>query len=83
MLRLVCKVSLNRTIRARCERHPTFDPMEEGKDYIRDRCATCRELLDLYESKISLEKAIRNFERRATPWETVRKRSRKILPLSC
>lgn len=77
MLKITCKIRLNRTVRAKCERHSKYDPAIEGKNYILDRCSTCRELLDLYESMISLEKALKNFERRAAPWERVRKSSNK------
>lgn len=78
MLRLVCKVRLTQTIRAKCVRHPSYDPATEGKNHILDRCATCRELRDLYESSISLQKAVRDFERRAAPWEAPRKKAIKL-----
>jgi phage FluMu protein Com len=77
MLKLICKVRLNQAVRAKCERHPSYDPAAEGKNHILDRCATCRELRDIYESSIALHKAVRDFERRAAPWETSRRRAPK------
>jgi hypothetical protein len=69
VLKLNCKLRMNQTIRAKCERHPDYDPSTAGRDYINDRCATCKGILDLYESKLSLEKAAKNFERRAGFWQ--------------
>lgn len=78
MLKLTYKLRLNQTIRAKCERHPAYDPSVAGKDYIEDRCATCKEILDLYESKLLLEKAVKNFERRAGSWQVTRKSIKKL-----
>ena len=76
MLKFNCRLRLNQTIRAKCDRHPAYDPSTEGKDYISDRCATCKDIFDLFEAKLSLERALRNFERRAGAWQTT-KRSAK------
>jgi len=73
MLKFHYKLRLNQAIRAKCERHPAYDPSTAGKDHINDRCATCKDILDLYESKLSLEKAVKNFERRAGSWDTSKK----------
>jgi hypothetical protein len=67
---------LNQTIKAKCERHPLYDPSAAGNDYISDRCATCKDIFELYEAKISLEKAVRNFERRAGAWQSLKVLSR-------
>ena len=72
MLRLSCKLRLNSSIRAKCDRHRAFDPSVKGQDYVQDRCATCRDIQDLYDSYLALEKAIKNFERRAGAWESPR-----------
>lgn len=77
MLKLNYKLRLNQTIRAKCERHPAYDPSTVGKDFISDRCATCKDILDLYESKIELEKAVRNFDRRAGFWQATKKQPKK------
>jgi hypothetical protein len=79
VLKFNCKLRVNQIIRAKCERHPAYDPSTAGKDYINDRCASCKDILDLYESKLSLEKAVKNFERRAGFWQTS-KRSVKATP---
>ena len=72
MLKLSYKLRLNETVKAKCERHPAYDPSTKGKDHIGDRCATCREILEFYESKVSLERAVKAFERRARSWQTLR-----------
>jgi hypothetical protein len=69
VLKFNYKLRLNQTVKAKCERHPLYDPSTAGKDYINDRCATCKDILDLYESKLSVEKAVKNFERRAGFWQ--------------
>jgi hypothetical protein len=63
---------VNQTVKAKCERHPAYDPSVAGKDYISDRCATCKEILDLYDSMLSLDRAVKHFERRATFWQISR-----------
>jgi hypothetical protein len=73
MLRLAYKARLNYKIRAKCERHPTYDPSADENNFLRDRCSKCREILDVYESYLALEKAVKYFERRVAPWEGTRK----------
>jgi len=73
MLKSICKIRVNQTIRARCERHPAYDPSTPGRDHITDRCATCRDIFDLHESKLILDRAVKNFERRAESWQAARK----------
>ncbi len=80
MLRMKYKLRVNQTVRARCERHPTYDPSTLGKDQLHDRCSTCKEILFLYEAKLSLEKAAKAFERRAEPWHAQAKPGRENAP---
>ena len=68
MLKFKLKLRLNSTVKAKCDRHPSYDPSTKGKDYIEDRCASCKDILDLYEAKIHLELALKSFERRAEAW---------------
>lgn len=68
---------MNGKVKAKCDRHPNYDPSTKGKDFINDRCGTCKEIADLYDSKTVLEKALKNFERRVVPWQTIRKSIRE------
>jgi hypothetical protein len=72
MLKFKYNLRVNQAVRARCERHPAYDPSTVGKDHIVDRCATCKDIYSLYESKVSLEKAAKNFERQAGFWQANR-----------
>ena len=76
MLKLVCKIRVNRTVRAKCDRHPSYDPATVGKDQIIDRCATCWNIHSLYESNLTLDVALREFERRAAAWDVLTERKR-------
>jgi hypothetical protein len=69
MFRLKYKRIIQENIRGRCDRHPRYNPETNGKAGITDKCSTCYSLLDLHLSRLSLEDAIRDFERRAAPWE--------------
>lgn len=68
MFRLKYKRIVAENIRGKCERHPKYNPEIDGKAAIIGRCSTCYGLLDLHLSRIRLDDAIREFERRAAPW---------------
>lgn len=78
MLRLTYTIKLNERIRAKCSRHPRYNPEIDGRGGITDRCAGCYSLYDLYQAKTELEDSVRQFLRRAGPWtrpRSPRKRS--------
>lgn len=79
MFRLKYKRTVVENIRGRCERHPKYNPETDAKTAIIGRCSTCYSLLDLHLSRIRLDDAIREFERRAAPW--VVRTTRKKTPL--
>lgn len=78
MLRISYKLRLNESVRAKCERHPAYDPSEAGKDYIADRCSTCKEIFDVYEAKVSLDRAVKTFLMRVEPWRKSGRIARSI-----
>ena len=68
MLKIDYKRTVKERVRARCSRHPKYNPEKDGKAGLQDRCATCYALLELHEARLMLDDAIRHFERRAAPW---------------
>jgi hypothetical protein len=73
VFRFNVKIRVSQRGRAKCSRHPHFDPSAEGFDVIRDSCSTCKDIKYLFEAQVALERATRDFVRRATPWEARRK----------
>ena len=67
------KVKIDERIRAKCQRHPRYNPERDGREGIRGACSTCHTLFDLYNSRIELDRAIRDFLRQSGPWARVRK----------
>ena len=75
MLRFDLTLRKTFKVRARCERHPQFDPSHPEGAVLRDRCATCKEIMGLQDAREAFANALRDLERRASAWE-VRKSSR-------
>ena len=67
------KVKIDERIRAKCQRHPRYNPERDGSEGIRGSCSTFHTLFDLYTARIELDRAIRDFLRRSGPWAEVRK----------
>jgi hypothetical protein len=59
-------------VKAKCERHPRYNPEREGRGGIKGGCSTCFSLFDLHQARLSLDAAHREFLRRALPWTRVR-----------
>lgn len=66
------KVKIDERIRAKCQRHPRYNPERDGREAIRGACSTCFNLYDLYTARIDLDRAIRDFLRRSGPWARAR-----------
>jgi hypothetical protein len=79
MLKIVIREAIRERVQAKCSRHPRYDTERDGRAAIVDRCATCFSLLDLYQAKITLEQTIRDFRRRASPWQ-IRTETKKSRP---
>lgn len=52
-------------MKAKCERHPRYNPEREGRGGIKGGCSTCFSLFDLHQARLSLDAAHREFLRRA------------------
>lgn len=72
LFKLRYKEKINEAVTAKCPRHPRFDPEQDGRAGLKDRCSTCYELLALHQSRLDLDLAIREFRRRAAPWQNTR-----------
>lgn len=55
-------LTLKIDVRAKCERHPGYDPAKEGQGGIRAGCRRCEALLEVY---LSTYDALRNVETEA------------------
>lgn len=58
-----------------------YDPERDGRGGIRGGCSTCFALFDLYQARLSLDIAHREFLRRAIPWTNVRARQKEAQSL--
>jgi hypothetical protein len=71
------KLKVAERVKAKCERHPRYNPEREGRGGIKGGCSTCFSLFDLHQAKLSLDAAHREFLRRASPWTPVRRSGTK------
>jgi hypothetical protein len=75
------KLKVAERVKAKCERHPRYNPEREGRGGIKGGCSSCFSLFDLHQARLSLDAAHREFLRRALPWTRVRRsRTKPQLP---
>jgi hypothetical protein len=74
MLEFTYRVAIKKRVKAVCQKHPRFDPETKGRGGIVGGCTTCAALCDLQETRLKLDAAVREFERRAAPWVVVRRK---------
>lgn len=79
MLQFTYKLKLTERVKAKCSRHPRYNPEKDGRAGIRGGCSTCFSLYDLHQARLALDVAQREFVRRAAPWER-RRESRQKKP---
>jgi hypothetical protein len=68
MLQFTYKLKITERVKGKCGRHPRYNPEKDGRAGIRGACSCCFSLYDLYQARIALDTAQREFIRRATPW---------------
>jgi len=68
MLKFTYKQIIRERVRAKCQRHPRYNPEKDGRSGIKGGCSTCYSLHDLHQARLRLDSAIHDFVRRATPW---------------
>jgi hypothetical protein len=74
MLQFTYKLKITERVKAKCERHPRYNPEKGGRAGIRGGCSCCFSLYDLYRARMALDAAQREFIRRAAPWTRPRER---------
>ena len=65
------KLKVAERVKAKCERHPRYNPERDGRGGIKGGCSTCFSLFDLHQARLSLDAAHREFLRRASPWTRI------------
>ena len=77
MLQFHYKLKVSERVKAKCNRHPRYNPERDGRGGIKGGCSTCFSLFDLYQARLSLDAAHREFLRRASPWTRILRSSTK------
>jgi hypothetical protein len=79
MLQFTYKLKLTERVKAKCSRHPRYNPEKDGRVGIRGGCSSCFSIYDLHQARLALDAAQREFLRRAGPWARPREpRQKKI-----
>jgi len=68
MLRFKIDLRMKETIKAKCPRHPKFDPSIDERMGSEPGCSACSDIRSLQDARVALENAARGFERRAYQW---------------
>jgi len=81
MLQFTYRLTVRERVKAKCSRHPRYNPEKDGRAGIKGGCSTCFVLLDLHDARHKLDTAVREFTRRAGPWTRPRvtRTSRKAM----
>jgi hypothetical protein len=77
MLQFSYKLIVKERVKAKCPRHPRYNPETQGRGAIVGGCSTCSDLFDLQEARIKLDAAVHEFGRRAGPWVVAKGRRTK------
>ena len=67
MLKFTYKLTVMERVKAKCPRHPRYNPERDGRGGIIGACTACYSLYDLLEARNKLDAAVREFVRRAGP----------------
>jgi hypothetical protein len=81
MLQFTYKLKITERVKGKCNRHPRYNPEKDGRAGIRGACSCCFSLYDLYQARVALDVAQREFIRRAAPWTRPRERRRTNTPV--
>ena len=72
MFQFTYKLKVSERVKAKCDRHPRYNPEKDGRGGIKGGCSGCFALFDLHQARQALDAAHREFLRRAGPWCSVR-----------
>ena len=73
MMSFTYRLKVSESVRAKCPRHPRYNPERGGYGAIIGGCSTCRDIYSLFEARTKLDGAVREFQRRAVPWHRLRR----------
>ena len=68
MFQFSYKLKVAERVKAKCERHPRYNPERDGRGGIKGGCSTCFSLYDLHQARLTLDSAHHEFLRKAIPW---------------
>jgi hypothetical protein len=74
LLKFTYKLNVKERVRAKCPKHPRYNPELHGQGGIIGGCSTCSDLCDLLDARKKLDAAAREFERRAGAWVVAKDR---------
>ena len=77
MLKFNYKLTVKERVKAKCPRHPRYNPERDGRGGIVGTCTACYSLYDLLEARNKLDASVREFVRRAGPWAVAREPRKK------
>jgi TnpA family transposase len=72
MLKFEINLHVKEKIRAKCARHPRYDPSLDQRLHFGSGCTACTDIRNLHAARVALEDAARAFERRAYQWRIAR-----------
>jgi hypothetical protein len=61
MIQFTHKLKLNERVKAKCSRHPRYNPEKEAIAGIRGGCCACWDIYHLPQSRVALDRAAREF----------------------
>lgn len=73
MLKMNVKITIKRRLRAKCAKHPGYNP-ESGAGKIRGNCKQCRALFEVTQARDQLHEAAARFDELARAYEIPRKK---------
>lgn len=69
MLKFRIDVRVRESVRAKCTKHPDYDPSADPKLNYGPGCSACTDIRNLQAARLHLEEAAKSFERRAYQWK--------------
>jgi hypothetical protein len=69
MFQFTYKLRITEWIKAKCDRHPRYNPERDGRGGIRGGCSACFALFDLHQARLSVDAAHREFLRKSYPMD--------------
>ena len=61
MFQFTYKLKVAERVKAKCERHPRYNPERDGRGGIKGGCSTCFSLYDLHHARLTLDSAHKDF----------------------